>query len=624
MALSTSFTSLLTGSSTPFLASGDVVAFIDISDHTQSVDGSTVKGTLTQFFAQLPVPVAIASASATAFTVGLNGATNPAFAVDDSTALQVAGLKVTGAVTGGTVAVVVTDSGAATNLTLNAKGTGTIGIGSVSTGRVTISPVMTITGSLTLSAALVYGGVTLSNAVTGTGNMVLSASPTFTGTVTAATITASGLITASAGATVASSQTLTVTGATITGLTAASVGTGTFPGVYTVTGALTLSAALTYGGVTLSNAVTGTGNMVLSASPTLTGTIVVTGATITGLTAASVATGTFPGVYTVTGALTLSAALTYGGVTLSNAVTGTGNMVLSAGPTFTGTAAFATVTASSTINGQTISSAANFTGTATFAGLVTINGSANKLLLNGGGTSAVYQRFSNTSGDVLLGLEGSVAGGIVTGTTAYSSFLVSDNATDMALGVGQIAKLIIKGDGSLTTISTTTTAVQALTAAGIATFGSGSGGSPNAGSLDIQKDLFMATTQGVVIGGARVIAFSSGATSITTTGGISATTGTFSTSAKTASGSTSCPDSTSTSVFVLPGVGAYIAYFYDAGGANFKGAAAISYDGTNTASLTEIVIGSTISYGITAGHTIQITQSSGSTKTMNWSYFRIN
>lgn len=116
----------------------------------------------------------ITSASATALAVGLTGATNPAFTVDSSTASQVAGLKVTGAATGGTVAVVATDSGSNTNLTINAKGSGTIGIGSVSTGAVTITP------ALTLSNALTYGGVTLTNAVTGTGKMVLDTAPTFT------------------------------------------------------------------------------------------------------------------------------------------------------------------------------------------------------------------------------------------------------------------------------------------------------------------------------------------------------------------------------------------------------------------------------------------------------------
>lgn len=94
----------------------------------------------------------ITSASASALSVGLTGATNSAFKVDASTASQVAGLKVVGAATGGNVALVTTDSGAANNLTINALGTGTIGIGSVSTGAVTITPATTVTGLLTTSA----------------------------------------------------------------------------------------------------------------------------------------------------------------------------------------------------------------------------------------------------------------------------------------------------------------------------------------------------------------------------------------------------------------------------------------------------------------------------------------
>jgi hypothetical protein len=127
----------------------------------------------------------ITSTSANALAVGPSGATNPSFNVDASTASAVAGLNVKGAATGGTVALSLTDSGSNTNLTINAKGTGTIGIGSVSTGAVTITP------ATTLSAALTYGGVTLSNSVTGTGSMVLGtsptlASPTFSGTVAGA------------------------------------------------------------------------------------------------------------------------------------------------------------------------------------------------------------------------------------------------------------------------------------------------------------------------------------------------------------------------------------------------------------------------------------------------------
>ncbi|MBI4359089.1 MAG: hypothetical protein HY577_00655 [Candidatus Nealsonbacteria bacterium] len=88
--------------------------------------------------------VTVTSAGASSLAVGLAGATNPAFVIDSSTASQAAGLKVTGAATGGTVAVAAIDSGSNTNLTINAKGTGTIGIGSVSTGAVTITPALTL------------------------------------------------------------------------------------------------------------------------------------------------------------------------------------------------------------------------------------------------------------------------------------------------------------------------------------------------------------------------------------------------------------------------------------------------------------------------------------------------
>jgi len=105
------------------------------------------------------------SASATSLAVGLTGATNPAFTVDSSTASQVAGLKITGAATAGTVAVVVTDSGSNASLTVNAKGSGTIGIGSVSTGAVTITPATTITGVATLTAQPVLSSLTASKPV---------------------------------------------------------------------------------------------------------------------------------------------------------------------------------------------------------------------------------------------------------------------------------------------------------------------------------------------------------------------------------------------------------------------------------------------------------------------------
>lgn len=110
---------------------------------------------------------ALTSNSASAFTVGANGATNPGFQVDTSTALVTAGLSIKAAATGGTVALSAIDSGGTTNVSIDAKGSGTITLAGTSTGTVSINH------------ALTYGGVTLANSVTGTGSMVLATSPTF-------------------------------------------------------------------------------------------------------------------------------------------------------------------------------------------------------------------------------------------------------------------------------------------------------------------------------------------------------------------------------------------------------------------------------------------------------------
>lgn len=79
----------------------------------------------------------ITSASASALTVGLAGATNPAFQVDASTGSSITGLKVKSAASGGGVALSALGS---TNepLSLDAKGSGAITIGATSTGSVSI------------------------------------------------------------------------------------------------------------------------------------------------------------------------------------------------------------------------------------------------------------------------------------------------------------------------------------------------------------------------------------------------------------------------------------------------------------------------------------------------------
>jgi hypothetical protein len=93
-------------------------------------------------------PTTITSASALSLAIGPNGATTPLFSVDSSTGSAVTGLKVTGAVTTGTVAVAVTQTSGNANLTIDAKGTGTVGINTVGTGAglVTIGNTTSVAG----------------------------------------------------------------------------------------------------------------------------------------------------------------------------------------------------------------------------------------------------------------------------------------------------------------------------------------------------------------------------------------------------------------------------------------------------------------------------------------------
>lgn len=158
--------------------------------------GPTFTGSVTM--ANLSGPVTITSNSASAFAVGPNGATNPAFQVDSSVSSAATGIKIGTAAAGNGANLLVISSAANEGLGINAKGSGVINIGSISTGAVTITPNVTHSGTTTLSGALTYGGVTLNNAVTGTGNMVLSTSPVLTtpnlGTPSAITLTsATGL-----------------------------------------------------------------------------------------------------------------------------------------------------------------------------------------------------------------------------------------------------------------------------------------------------------------------------------------------------------------------------------------------------------------------------------------------
>ena len=97
-------------------------------------------------------PQTITSASASALVVGPNGTTNPALRVDAAAASAATGLKITAAAAASGLAVAVISSGTNENLTVDAKGSGTITIGATSTGAVTIgatSQALVVPGPLT-------------------------------------------------------------------------------------------------------------------------------------------------------------------------------------------------------------------------------------------------------------------------------------------------------------------------------------------------------------------------------------------------------------------------------------------------------------------------------------------
>lgn len=106
----------------------------------------------------------ITSSSANSLAVGPNGATNPTFNIDASTASAATGFNVKSAAAGAGVALSAISSGTNENLTLDAKGSGTITIAGTSTGAVTISRATTIATSATVP--LVIGGTTASSSLT--------------------------------------------------------------------------------------------------------------------------------------------------------------------------------------------------------------------------------------------------------------------------------------------------------------------------------------------------------------------------------------------------------------------------------------------------------------------------
>ena len=93
-------------------------------------------------------PVTIDTANAAALAVGPNGTTNPTLLVDTATASTATGIEITGAAAASGVAVAAISSGTNENLTIDAKGSGTITLGGTSTGAITLARDTAISGAI--------------------------------------------------------------------------------------------------------------------------------------------------------------------------------------------------------------------------------------------------------------------------------------------------------------------------------------------------------------------------------------------------------------------------------------------------------------------------------------------
>lgn len=310
------------------VAAGDLFLVDDISvPQTKKVTAATALQAI------LGVSTGDVILASHVLSIGPNGATGPSLQVDGSTGSAAAGLKVTGAASGSGVALAAI-GGTNEPVTLNAKGSGAVTIGAVSTGDVvlgTTAKTLTVanaSGLVTIAASgltvtsgnliLTSGNATLTsgNLTLTSGNLLLS-SGTFTqtgnaaitGTITGTSASASALAVGRQGATSPALQVDASTSTCVTGLKAKAAASGAGYAVSVVGGAtdegLTVDAK---GAGIVQIGGTSTGNVKLGGG----GGVVVLPGTLTAgglLTCAAQVATSGPLIYSGSGAPSISAAV---------------------------------------------------------------------------------------------------------------------------------------------------------------------------------------------------------------------------------------------------------------------------------------------------------------------------
>lgn len=192
------------------IRSADVISTaVDHANGTQSTaqtfsGGLTASGGLTVSGGNTTVT----RANAAAVSVGPNGATNPTLVLDTSTASAATGVKVTSAAAASGVAVAVVSSGTNENLTVDAKGSGTITLNATGTGNVVLSRAATGV-SLATTAGITSSGATSGvGYATGAGGAITQGTNRTTG-VTVNTVTGAITLISAAGSATPASFTVT-------------------------------------------------------------------------------------------------------------------------------------------------------------------------------------------------------------------------------------------------------------------------------------------------------------------------------------------------------------------------------------------------------------------------------
>lgn len=180
--------------------------------NTVTVQNLIVTGTLTASSSEaITGATTITAANANALAVGPNGTTNPTLKVSTNATSAATGLSIVSAAAASGVALAAISSGTDENLTINAKGAGTVSINGTATGGITLGTA--VTASSTINKVTITPPASSATLTLVTGSSLITAGAfavtlTSTGT-TGVTLPTTGTLATLAGAESLSNKTIT-------------------------------------------------------------------------------------------------------------------------------------------------------------------------------------------------------------------------------------------------------------------------------------------------------------------------------------------------------------------------------------------------------------------------------